>query len=633
MSLISLDTVKGIGPKTVSKFKSYNIKTTYDLVMFLPRKYELFEPVELNFNNHNEIITVFAQVVSLVTLNRFGKVPSVSFNILTNNKVIKAIAFNQVFLEKSLRENEEVYIKGKYDYSRNQIVVSKVIKEGNFTNFKPKYNLNDISDSLVTKSISYIFSNNLVTIYNLLPFYIINKYHLLNRYDALKAVHLASNTKEYYDGINYMKHEEAYLFQKELNKNINVPIKRDKISYDLSLIKEFIDSIGFELTPDQKEAVNDIFRDFKGNEVSYRLIQGDVGSGKTIVAIIGILGMLSANKQVALMAPTELLAEQHYQNIIKYFDKLNYEVALLTSDTKDKESIKDRLANGKINLIIGTHALVQDDVVFNDLGLSIIDEQHKFGVNTRNNLIKKSNSSDLIYLTATPIPRTLAISIFKDAKISLIKSKPNERKVIETKYINDDDLTSVYKLINEVVSKHEKVYVVVPAVTSIHAKYNIENVYKLLNDNIKTNNIYQLYGKTKKSVQKKVFDNFKNDDGAVLIATTMIEVGIDIKDATLMVIFSADYFGLSQLHQLRGRVGRSKLKSKCILVSTKDNQERLKILEKVNDGFILSQYDLKLRGPGLLLGLEQSGVPEFKYLDFSTDFEILKAMGYEAKNK
>ena len=214
-----------------------------------------------------------------------------------------------------------------------------------------------------------------------------------------------------------------------------------------------------------------------------------------------------------------------------------------------------------------------------------------------------------------------------------LEDRKNKLKdvALNMQYCNNGGM--IYKLINEVVSKHEKVYVVVPAVTSIHAKYNIENVYKLLNDNIKTNNIYQLYGKTKKSVQKKVFDNFKNDDGAVLIATTMIEVGIDIKDATLMVIFSADYFGLSQLHQLRGRVGRSKLKSKCILVSTKDNQERLKILEKVNDGFILSQYDLKLRGPGLLLGLEQSGVPEFKYLDFSTDFEILKAMGYEAKNK
>lgn len=633
MSLVLLDTVKGIGPKTVSKFKSYNIRTTYDLVMFLPRKYELFEPVELDFSNHNEVITVLAQVVSLVTLNRFGKVPSVSFNILTNNKLIKAIAFNQVFLEKSLKENEQVYIKGKYDYSRNQIVVSKVIKENNFSNFKPKYNFNDISDSLVTKTVEYIFSDNLVTIYNLLPNYLLNKYHLLNRYDALKAVHLASNTKEYYDGINYMKHEEAYLFQKDLNNNINKPMKREPILYNLKLVKDFIDTIGFELTVDQKEAVNDIFRDFKNNEVSYRLIQGDVGSGKTIVAIIGILGMLSSNKQVALMAPTELLAEQHYQNIVKYFKNYNYEIALLTSDTKDKEIIKENLQIGKIDLIIGTHALVQDDVIFKDLGLSIIDEQHKFGVNTRNNLIKKSNSSDLIYLTATPIPRTLAISIFKDAKISLIKTKPNERKIIETKYTNDDNLNNVFNTINEVLSRNEKVYVVVPAVTSTHAKYNIQNVYDLLKVNIKTSNIYQLYGKTKKTVQKEVFDNFKSDQGAVLIATTMIEVGIDIKDATLMVIFSADYFGLSQLHQLRGRVGRSNLKSQCILVSTKDNQERLKILENINDGFILSQHDLKLRGPGLLLGLEQSGIPEFKYLDFSTDFEILKAMGQEAKNK
>lgn len=622
-----LKDVKGVTKLVNQKLTEHNIITTYDLVMFLPRKIESFDLEILDYSLHDQVVTVKGTINSIVKLNFFTKVTAVTFSIITNDfKEVKVIAFNQNFLARNLKENMEVYVKGKFNFNKNQIVANKVLTERSYTNLKQVYNLKGINDSTITKIITNIFNDNQIVIYDLLPNKLLYKYNLLSRQEALKNIHLSNDLDLYNQGLKYMKYEEAFLFQKKLSKNINKKVFRNKKEYDLNKVKDFIKTIGFDLTIDQKNAVNDIFRDFKKEEVGYRLIQGDVGSGKTIVAIIAMLGAITANEQVALMAPTELLAKQHYNNILNYFKDININVELLTSDSKQKKQIKERLLNQEIDLIIGTSALIQDDVVFNNLGLIIIDEQHKFGVSTRNDLVKKSDESDLIYLTATPIPRTLAISVFTEADISVIRQKPNDRKIVKTKYINDEKLDIVFKAINETIKRKEKVYIVVPAVTSLHAKYNINNVFELISSKIDSKSIYTLFGKTKKVEQDNIINSFINEDGAILIATTMIEVGIDVKDATLMIIFSADYFGLSQLHQLRGRVGRSNLESMCYLVSTKDNKERLEILEKVDDGFLLSEQDLRLRGPGSLLGLEQSGLNNFKYLDFSKDFQILKDM-------
>lgn len=622
-----LKDVKGVTKLVNQKLTEHNIITTYDLVMFLPRKIESFDLEILDYSLHDQVVTVKGTINSIVKLNFFTKVTAVTFSIITNDfKEVKVIAFNQNFLARNLKENMEVYVKGKFNFNKNQIVANKVLTERSYTNLKQVYNLKGINDSTITKIITNIFNDNQIVIYDLLPNKLLYKYNLLSRQEALKNIHLSNDLDLYNQGLKYMKYEEAFLFQKKLSKNINKKVFRNKKEYDLNKVKDFIKTIGFDLTIDQKNAVNDIFRDFKKEEVGYRLIQGDVGSGKTIVAIIAMLGAITANEQVALMAPTELLAKQHYNNILNYFKDININVELLTSDSKQKKQIKERLLNQEIDLIIGTSALIQDDVVFNNLGLIIIDEQHKFGVSTRNDLVKKSDESDLIYLTATPIPRTLAISVFTEADISVIRQKPNDRKIVKTKYINDEKLDIVFKAINETIKRKEKVYIVVPAVTSLHAKYNINNVFELISSKIDSKSIYTLFGKTKKVEQDNIINSFINEDGAILIATTMIEVGIDVKDATLMIIFSADYFGLSQLHQLRGRVGRSNLESMCYLVSTKDNKERLEILEKVEDGFLLSEQDLRLRGPGSLLGLEQSGLNNFKYLDFSKDFQILKDM-------
>jgi len=340
--------------------------------------------------------------------------------------------------------------------------------------------------------------------------------------------------------------------------------------------------------------------------------------------------MLTAKMQAAFMAPTTMLAVQQHEYFKKYLS--NYKVELLTSQTKNKAEIKEKLENGEIDLIVGTHAIALDDVSYNNLGLVIIDEQHKFGVNIRKELTSKGDVN-LIYLTATPIPRTLAITFYGDAQTSSIKEKPKNRIPIKTKYYNDDNLTKIIDLIKDNTNKNLQTFIVVPAIDSDHAKYNINNVYEILKEYHLEDETTVLHGKLKEVEKSDAINSFYLGNKKILLATSMVEVGIDIKAATLMVIFSAEHFGLSQLHQLRGRIGRSNLASTCILVGTKEEKERLNLLTKVDDGFVLSEFDLKLRGPGALIGFEQSGNLNFKYIDFLKDFEILKAMHKEALKK
>lgn len=633
--IVLLDKVKGIGPKTKIKLNKNKIFSTYDLINTFPKNYHVFKLSLPSKDLHKKEITIKGEVTSNIEINKYSKVPIASFTLLNDElNTFKIIAFNQMYLNTSIKQGETIYVKGIFDYYKKQVVLNKFTKLDNYKELEPIYKVDDVSDRTLTKIVNEIFNNNQVSIFETLPNKIINNYNLLDRYHAYKTIHLPLSIKSLKRAIETFKYEEAYAFQKKMLENINKKKSREPKKYNLDIIKQFISTLDYELTIDQKKAVNDIFTDFKKDEVAYRLIQGDVGSGKTIVAAIAILGAVTANEQVALMAPTEMLAKQHYETMSNLFKNFNIRTELLTSSTKNKEEIKTKLSLNQIDLIIGTNALVQETTIFNNLGLIIIDEQHKFGVSTRNELLSKSVNGDLIYLTATPIPRTLAISFFGDADISVIKSKPLGRKQIITNHILDNDLNIVFNDINKRIENKEKVYIVVPAIDSLHAKYNIENVTELIKENIKTtNNIFSLHSKIKKEDQENIIESFISSDTAILIATTMIEVGIDVSNATLMIIFAANYFGLSQLHQLRGRVGRSSLESKCYLISENIDQERLSVMENTSDGFELSEYDLKVRGPGSLLGYEQSGINNFKYLNFFDDYEILKNMRIEILKK
>ena len=394
-------------------------------------------------------------------------------------------------------------------------------------------------------------------------------------------------------------------------------------------LKEVLGKVPFELTNDQLNAINDIVKDFRNLKRMNRLILGDVGSGKTIVSFVSILLNKQSGYQSALLAPTEVLAHQHYENFMSIFGNLGLKVELLVGSLKksEKNSIIERLKNGEIDLLIGTHAMLEDNVEFNNLGLVITDEQHRFGVNQRKSLQNKGMHVDVLYMSATPIPRTYALTIYGDMDISIIKEKPKGRKDILTKVYNFNEMNTIVESIEQELDNGYQAYVVAPLIESDDGETNELNDLKKIEDILtekfkKKHSIGILHGKMKQVDKDEVMNNFKEGKIEVLISTTVIEVGVDVKNATMICIFNAERFGLATLHQLRGRVGRNSIQSKCILISDKDT-ERLSVMEASNDGFYISEKDFEIRGSGDLFGVRQSGDMVFKIADLRTDYKIL----------
>lgn len=576
--------------------------------------------MNLNDVNHKENITVEGIIHSNLTINRYSKTKMVTFKLNIENNIIETVVFGRPYLINTLNKGDKVIVKGIYDLFYNKITASDVIKQELKRDIKPIYNIDGVNDALISKLITQIFNNDLSKIIELIPKEDKNKYHLLNRKEAYYRLHLPKNVEDIFLARRTLKYEEAFFLQLKWQKELPNLIFRKPKEYDLNKVLALIQEIPYELTKDQKNATNDIFKDFKKPQASYRLIQGDVGSGKTIVSLIASYAVLTAGEQVAFMAPTELLANQHYQFFKKYIK--NFSVIKLTSSTKNKEQIKAEIKNQEHHLIIGTHAIIEEDVIFKNLGLIIVDEQHKFGVTARQKLVDKAESKDIIYLTATPIPRTLATVIFGHQHVSLIQEKPLMRKPIKTEIINRNDIDDILIKIDQTINKKEHVYVVVPAITSDKFKDNINTIEDILIPRYQ-NKVFVVHGQKTKEENENNINNFYKTPGTILLATQMIEVGIDIPTATLIVIFQAERFGLSQLHQLRGRVGRSNLESVCYLVSETEDKERLKYLTQTNDGFLLSEFDLKTRGPGDFIGTLQSGFIVFKFLDLKQDYKLI----------
>ncbi len=616
-----LDQVKGVGPKLLYILRNQKIWSTYDLILRTPKAYEDFSIDQINHLKHKDKITISGRITTPVKSNPYARIHISSFYIEFMDQKIEVIAFNKPFLSKSFVLNDEVVIKGIYQLYKHQIIAQSVIKKEKNVEIKPLYKIEGMHDKTIMNIVDTIFRENKVQLYEIIPEQFIEKYHLVSRFDAYKMLHLPKNFEDIRQAKRRLKYEEAFYLQLKLiaSQKQRQSLRAPK-TYDINLIKSFIDELEYELTHDQKQAVNDIYRDYKKPYAHYRLILGDVGSGKTLVALLAALPVLHNREQVALMAPTELLANQHYQ----YFNNhlKGYKICLLTSKTKQKDKMKADIKNHEYDIVIGTHALIESDVIFDHLGLSIIDEQHKFGVSTRDELIDKQKGHDVLYLTATPIPRTLAMVAFGESNISLIKEKPKERKKIETHYLLKKDIAKLYAAIDQKIKNKEHVYVVVPAISSDKVDDNIQTVKTELEMNFACP-IFILHGQLSNEEQTSQMEQFMFSPGSILLSTTMIEVGLDIPTATLIAIYSAEYFGLSQLHQLRGRVGRSHLHSSCFVISTKEDVERLDILTKTNDGFKLSEYDLIQRGPGDFLGKEQSGYLDFKYLDLLADYQIL----------
>ena len=529
-----------------------------------------------------------------------------------------------------IKEGSKITIIGKYDKIHNQITATEIKMEtiGDKTIIEPVYHLTyGLSKKVLQKYIN-ISLQDFETI-EYVPNYLKEKYNLINKKEAIKIVHNPNSIENLTKALQYLKYEELLVFMIKMNylktnKQFKIGLKRN-IEYEE--VNKFINNLPFKLTPDQLKAVNEIYEDLNSPRRMNRLLQGDVGSGKTLVAIIAIYINYLSGYQSALMVPTEILARQHYETIKKLFEKYNINICLITSKIKAKEKKEyyKGLEEGTISVAIGTHALISEKLKYHNLGLVITDEQHRFGVNQRSELKNKGITPDTLYMSATPIPRTYALTIYGDMDISSIKTMPNGRKQIITKLKKETEIKDVLYMMLDELKKNHQIYVIAPLIDESE-KMDLENVnalYEKMNKAFgKLYNIGLLHGKMSNEEKEEVMNSFKENKTQILVSTTVIEVGIDVKNATMMVIFDAFRFGLSALHQLRGRVGRNELQSYCILISNYE-KERLKIMEEVSDGFKISEEDFRLRGSGDLFGYRQSGDMSFELCDVRKDYNLL----------
>lgn len=625
-----LEDIKGIGPKSLLALKALNLYTKDDVINYFPYRYNVYTPVKLSECSEGDTCTITGYVESAAKVFFIRKnLNKLSFAFNTGSELVNVTIFNRAYLKPNIRIKSYISVIGKYNRKSNTFMASDIkLTPITKTVIEPVYHLNQgIKRSNFKKLVDEILDNT-VEIKSNVPDYLIEKYNFINKKEAVTNVHKPKDINSLKKADLHLIYEELFTFMLKVSylKEKNASGGKFNIkSFDEDKVNNFISSLPFNLTDGQMQAVSDIKGDFLSKKKMNRLILGDVGSGKTIVSFIALYMNMLAEYQGVLMAPTEILAVQHFNNMKSLFgDKLN--IQLLTSSTKkgERNKILQNLKNGETQVLIGTHSLLNDELVYNNLGLVITDEQHRFGVNQRQTLQEKGKDVDVLYMSATPIPRTLALTIYGDMDITEIRTKPGGRKEIITKIFKNSELKNVLeKMLDEIKAGHQ-IYVVAPLiddeedekmnVTSLKDKFDVA-----FNGMIPTG---LLHGKMKPNQKDEVMNSFKNGDTKILISTTVIEVGVDVKNATMMVIFNAERFGLATLHQLRGRVGRNDMQSYCYLISDYD-AERLKVLEESNDGFYISEQDFKLRGGGDIFGIRQSGEQSFKIANLNRDYKIL----------
>lgn len=625
-----LEDIKGIGPKSLLALKALNLYTKDDVINYFPYRYNVYTPVKLRECSEGDTCTITGYVESAAKVFFIRKnLNKLSFAFNTGSELVNVTIFNRAYLKPNIRIKSYISVIGKYNRKSNTFMASDIkLTPITKTVIEPVYHLNQgIKRSNFKKLVDEILDNT-VEIKSNVPNYLIEKYNFINKKEAVTNVHKPKDINSLKKADLHLIYEELFTFMLKVSylKEKNASDGKFNIkSFDEDKVNNFISSLPFNLTDGQMQAVSDIKGDFLSKKKMNRLILGDVGSGKTIVSFIALYMNMLAGYQGVLMAPTEILAVQHFNNMKSLFgDKLN--IQLLTSSTKkgERNKILQTLKNGETQVLIGTHSLLNDELVYNNLGLVITDEQHRFGVNQRQTLQEKGKDVDVLYMSATPIPRTLALTIYGDMDITEIRTKPGGRKEIITKIFKNSELKNVLeKMLDEIKAGHQ-IYVVAPLiddeedekmnVTSLKDKFDVA-----FNGMVPTG---LLHGKKKPNQKDEVMNSFKNGDTKILISTTVIEVGVDVKNATMMVIFNAERFGLATLHQLRGRVGRNDMQSYCYLISDYD-AERLKVLEESNDGFYISEQDFKLRGGGDIFGIRQSGEQSFKIANLNRDYKIL----------
>ena len=636
---MELKNIKGIGPKSEILLNKLGIMNVYDLITYYPSRYEILKNSNLDEALSDERIVVSGKVESIPIVLRFNRtLNKMNFRLTLQDRKVGVSIFNRAFMKPNLKVGTSIIVIGKYDKEKN-IVTASDIKFGFLgtdTKIEPIYHLTSgITNKTLLTYINYGLLTYGKNIPDYIPVYLQEKYHFINKKVALNIVHNPSDENKLNIMLKRFKYEELFLFMAKIHylKNKN----KKEIGIERNITKEMIDSfyklLPFTLTSDQEKVINEIVIDMNSKKTMNRLVEGDVGSGKTIVSFAAMYFNSLVGYQSALMAPTEILATQHYNNMLKIFkDKLQIRLLIGSLTKKEKQTIYKELEEGVIDVVIGTHALIQGDVQYHNLGLVITDEQHRFGVNQRANLKNKGSRCDVLYMSATPIPRTFALTIYGDMDISIIKEMPKGREKVETIVKSNKEIEDVLEIMYEELKKDHQIYVVAPLIEDDES--NLTSVNELENELKKAFKNYRigvLHGKLANSIKDDIMLKFKNKEIDILISTTVVEVGVDVPDASLMVIFDANRFGLSTLHQLRGRVGRSDIKSKCILIS-KDETERLRILEKTSDGFKIAEEDFKLRGSGDLFGTRQSGDMAFKIANLREDFKILEYANIDAKD-
>ena len=630
-----LSVLPGIGPKSAEKYKKLGIETVEDLLLYFPFRYEDFKTKNVLDLEDGEKAVVSGIVATPANVQYYGyKRNRLRFTIKQGELVLAVSFFNQPYLADKIELGQTVAVFGKWDKAKGALTGMKLLAQVE-DDLQPVYRLSQgVSQSALVKVIKTAFEAGLDQLLEEnLPQILMDKYHLLSRRQAVRAMHFPKDLEEYKQALRRVKFEELLFFQlqlqvlKEENRSVGQGIVLD---WDKKKLKALQAKLPFTLTEAQERSLNEILADMRSPYHMNRLLQGDVGSGKTVVAGLAMYAAVTAGKRAALMVPTEILAEQHLQSLTSLFPSLK--ILLLTGSLKAAER-RERLEliqTGQVDLIVGTHALIQEGVHFHDLGLVIIDEQHRFGVAQRRILREKGQNPDVLMMTATPIPRTLAITAFGDMDVSIIDQMPAGRKEIITRWVKHQQLNLVLDWLVKEIQKGSQAYVISPLIEESEA-LDLKNAIALEEELIAyfgdRARIALLHGKMKGEEKEAIMQAFKQGEIDLLVSTTVIEVGVNVPNATVMIIMDADRFGLSQLHQLRGRVGRGDKQSYAVLVAnpkTESGKRRMKIMTETTNGFVLAEEDLKLRGSGEIFGTRQSGIPEFQVANLIEDYPILE---------
>ncbi|QKG84664.1 ATP-dependent DNA helicase RecG [Kroppenstedtia pulmonis] len=643
----SVTDIEGVGEKRAMDLARLDIHTVADLVEYFPYRYEDYRISGIAEAVHDEKVTLAGTIYGSPSIRWYGKKKSrLTVQMEVGGVMVSVIWFNQAFLKKKLVPHHPLIVSGKWDAHRLQITVDRTFLSQNEQQnlagrLEPVYSVTaGVSVSWMRKVIYQAFIQYGGEIQEVLPEELLTSYRLMDRAKAMYLLHFPKGKKEGAQARRRMVYEELFLYEIRLmhlrrqKKKLEGGIAR---SFDKGQVQSFIAQLPFPLTGAQKRVVKEILDDMGNQERMYRLLQGDVGSGKTVVAAVALYANHRSGYQGALMVPTEILAEQHSYSLKELLEPHGLRIVVLTGSMTagERREALGQIQMGLADVVVGTHALIQDGVVFRRLGLVITDEQHRFGVKQRSVLRQKGEETDVLYMTATPIPRTLAITAFGDMDVSTIDELPAGRKPVETYWVKRDIWPRVVQFIEKECKKERQAYVICPLIEESEKVdlQNAQSVFEEIATRLAPYRVGLLHGKMAPAEKEEVMKLFAENNIHVLVSTTVVEVGVNVPNATVMVVYDADRFGLAQLHQLRGRVGRGQEASTCILVADPKSEtgtERMRVMTETTDGFEIARRDLELRGPGEFFGVRQSGVPEFRVADLVQDFKVLEVARADA---